>query len=154
MFTDLHLKNFAAFSDFRWSGHGQINVVVGENDTGKSHLLKVMYAIAKTVETNAARNGGGSLVSAQIAFTSKLRWTFQPPDLDALITNGTKGLRIEAQLAGKTYSCSFARSGLLKGGAKRILVGGFTRQPATDSTSRPTATSSSRSSRSSPSATR
>jgi predicted ATPase len=131
VFTDVHLKNFAAFSDFHWSGHGQINVVVGENDTGKSHLLKVLYAIAKTVETNAARNEGGSQGSAQIAFTSKLRWTFQPPKLDALITNGSKVLRIEAQLAGKFYTCTFRRS-VPKEGAKRIVVNGFTRQPGTD----------------------
>lgn len=132
MFTDLHLQDFAAFSDFRWSAHGQINVVVGENDTGKSHLLKVLYAIAKTVETQTATTAGTSRVDAQIAFTGKLRWTFQPADLDALITNGTKRLRIEAELAGKSYSCSFARSGALKGGAKRILVDGFTRPFGTD----------------------
>lgn len=72
MFTDLHLQDFAAFSDFRWSGHGQINVVVGENDTGKSHLLKVLYAIAKTVETQAARRAGDAEEASEPgAFSSK-----------------------------------------------------------------------------------
>ncbi len=131
MFTDVHLKNFAAFSDFHWSEHGQINVVVGENDTGKSHLLKVLYAIAKTVEMNAARNAGTSRVDAQIAFTGKLRWTFQPQSLDALITNGETSLRVEALLAGKAYSCAFQRT-LPKQGTKRILVTGFSRQPGTN----------------------
>jgi len=74
VFTDVRLKNFAAFSDFNWSGHGQINVVVGKNDTGKSHLLKVMYAVAKTVETQAAMKAGNpAATSESVGFASKLR---------------------------------------------------------------------------------
>ncbi len=136
MFTDVHLKNFAAFSDFQWSGHGQINVVVGENDTGKSHLLKVLYAIAKTVETNAARKAGNPEAPPEPnAFNNKLRWTFQPPNLSALIKKGAKSLRIEAQLAGKSYTCSYTKPRPQPGVERPkllILATGFTKDAAID----------------------
>jgi predicted ATPase len=136
VFTDVHLKNFAAFSDFHWSGHGQINVVVGENDTGKSHLLKVLYAIAKTVETQAARRAGNpDAHPGTNVFTSKLRWTFQPPKLHALIKQGAEDLHIAAHLAGKPYTCDYASPLLLPDSVdhkRPIRVSGFSRDPDTE----------------------
>jgi hypothetical protein len=146
VFTDLHLKNFAAFSDFRWSGHGQINVVVGENDTGKSHLLKVLYAIAKTVEAQAARQQGAAEENSEPdAFSSKLRWTFQPPHVEDLIKKGAPDLRVEAKLAGKSYECSFGKRPVKvyknKKGLKMAIrdkhiaiTKGFAEAPAMDTT--------------------
>ncbi|MEP7119514.1 MAG: AAA family ATPase [Byssovorax sp.] len=127
MFTDVHLKSFAAFSDFHWAGHGQINVVVGENDTGKSHLLKVLYAIAKTVETNAARKAGNPDASPERhVFSNKLRWTFQPPNLVALIKNGEPSLHIDARLAGKKHHYTHKR---FAGPEKwRSVVSGFSQE--------------------------
>ena len=144
MFTDLHLKNFAAFSNFRWSGHGQINVVVGVNDTGKSHLLKVLYAITKTVETQAARKTGETEESSEPgAFRSKLRWTFQPSHLEALIKKGAKDLRIDAKLSGNSYMCRFGMAPVkvhTKPDGKMVVIrskhlvltSGFTNAPATE----------------------
>jgi predicted ATPase len=136
VFTDVHLKNFAAFSDFHWSGHGQINVVVGENDTGKSHLLKVLYAIAKTVETKAARRAGNpDAPSGRNVFSSKLRWTFQPPNLQALIKKSAKELHIAARLSGKPYTCRYATPPFQPGTevCKRpIHVSGFSRDSSTE----------------------
>jgi AAA15 family ATPase/GTPase len=53
MFQQLVIKNFAAFADFTWPQHGQINVIVGRNDTGKSHLLKLLYALARRIYQTA-----------------------------------------------------------------------------------------------------
>lgn len=38
------LKNFTVFEDFRIDVSSGINVFIGENGTGKTHLLKVLYA--------------------------------------------------------------------------------------------------------------
>lgn len=40
----LRLKNFTAFSDFNEELSNGLNVIIGENGTGKTHLLKVLYA--------------------------------------------------------------------------------------------------------------
>lgn len=44
MISRLELKNFTVFSEANLEFSPQLNVIVGENGTGKTHLLKVMYA--------------------------------------------------------------------------------------------------------------
>ncbi|MFT3765516.1 MAG: AAA family ATPase [Minicystis sp.] len=130
MLSDVHLRNFGVFSDFRWSEHGRVNVVIGENDTGKSHLLKVLYAVAKSVEDLAARDAGAAAEQAsRKLLATKLRWTFQPtPGLSALIKHGAKRFDIEVGLANRTYKYS-----LIKGAPKSLgIVEGFKGKPATD----------------------
>jgi len=45
MITSLELKNFTAFSDFKIDFSPKINIIIGENGTGKTHLLKLAYAL-------------------------------------------------------------------------------------------------------------
>jgi predicted ATPase len=101
VFTEIHLTNFGVFSDFRWSGHGRVNVVVGENDTGKSHLLKMLYVVAKSVEKAGTKEQQADL---RAVIYEKLRWTFQPPaGLAALIRHGSDKVEIAAWFLGRTY---------------------------------------------------
>jgi len=46
MITRLELKNFMVFSDLAVDFSPKINVIIGENGTGKTHLLKAVYALA------------------------------------------------------------------------------------------------------------
>lgn len=43
MISRLELKNFTVFAEAKLDFSPQLNVIVGENGTGKTHLLKVMY---------------------------------------------------------------------------------------------------------------
>jgi energy-coupling factor transporter ATP-binding protein EcfA2 len=47
MLKRLHLKNFTVFADADFEFSPGLNVLVGTNGTGKSHVLKVGYAIEK-----------------------------------------------------------------------------------------------------------
>lgn len=51
MIKRLTLKNFTAFSDIDISFSPGINVIIGENGTGKTHMLKAAYALCKTPNT-------------------------------------------------------------------------------------------------------
>ena len=51
MFSRLELENFGIFNHFVWDDHTKINILIGKNDTGKSHLLKVLYSLAKSLES-------------------------------------------------------------------------------------------------------
>lgn len=44
MLKTLHLQNFTVFSEETFHFGENVNVIVGENGTGKSHLLKAIYA--------------------------------------------------------------------------------------------------------------
>ena len=45
MITRLELKNFTKFSDLTMNFSPKVNIILGENGTGKSHLMKAAYAI-------------------------------------------------------------------------------------------------------------
>jgi len=42
---DLSLKNFTAFEQAKFNFCDGINVLIGANGTGKTHAMKVMYAV-------------------------------------------------------------------------------------------------------------
>lgn len=63
--TRLQLKNFTAFDDLDIRFSPGVNVFIGENGTGKTHLLKLLYAACDITHT---RSG----------FGEKLRGVFRP----------------------------------------------------------------------------
>ncbi|MBF9222515.1 AAA family ATPase [Hymenobacter ruricola] len=48
MLKRLHVKNFTVFAEANFEFGPGLNVVVGTNGTGKSHVLKLGYAVART----------------------------------------------------------------------------------------------------------
>lgn len=79
MIERLDLKNFTVFKDLSINFSSRINVIIGENGTGKSHLLKAAYALC------SANNGLNSQVDVsendiREAVTNKLLSVFLPPD--------------------------------------------------------------------------
>ena len=53
------LKNFTVFKNFQLDVSSGINIFVGENGTGKTHLLKAVYAACETTKGN---NSGADLL--------------------------------------------------------------------------------------------
>ena len=51
--TRLRLKNFTTFSDLDLEPSRGVNVFVGQNGTGKTHLMKVAYAACAVADTGA-----------------------------------------------------------------------------------------------------
>jgi predicted ATPase len=45
----LHLQNFTVFSDLKIDFRSRINVIVGENSSGKTHILKVAYSLERSL---------------------------------------------------------------------------------------------------------
>lgn len=75
----LHLQDFTAFSDAQFEFAPGINVIIGANGTGKTHLLKVLYA----VQFSSSRPQGN-----RILFNSLIR-IFQIEDPISLIRQGS-----------------------------------------------------------------
>ncbi len=66
----LTIHDFSAFEDASLEFSPGINVFIGQNATGKSHLLKVLYAVCKSHEA----------VSPPVALRDKLAGVFQPEE--------------------------------------------------------------------------
>ena len=101
MIENVQLKDFAIFKEFEWDKLSNVNLIIGENDTGKSSLLKMLYAITRSL-LDHAQDPVDSRWADELA--PKLQWTFQPPDLELgkIVRKG--GERLEAK-------CTFRFSG-------------------------------------------
>ncbi len=64
---------------------GQINLIIGPNSSGKTWLMKALYAAVRTLEESGR---GDDRRSASEVLSEKLYWTFQPDKLGDLVTKG------------------------------------------------------------------
>ena len=55
MIESITIKNFMAHSDLSIKDLPEINVIIGKNDTGKTGLLKLLYATIKSLEIYSLR---------------------------------------------------------------------------------------------------
>lgn len=88
MLKRLHLKNFTVFADADFEFSPGLNVLVGTNGTGKSHVLKVGYAVedakARVVKQIATSNSRADWAWLG-GFTFSLHTVFSCPNLVPLI---------------------------------------------------------------------
>lgn len=86
MLKELHLRNFTAFSKADLQFSRGLNVILGENGSGKSNLLKVAYAaIAVSAEEGRKPNAGEPTKSfLQKSYADKLTTVFRPESLGRL----------------------------------------------------------------------
>lgn len=93
------------YGEFISNDFAPVNVIIGKNDTGKTGLLKLLYATAKTIDVYSRRERNED-VSLKKLLAEKLTNTFQP---------GKKGL---GELASKitkeklSVEMTFSHSGL------------------------------------------
>lgn len=96
----LFIENFVAFQQpLKWTPHASLNVIIGENDTGKTHLLKLLYAISRSIEDHSKKQAGPEPKELSELLAQKLRWTFLPQKLELgrLVTRGS-GNRLSVEL--------------------------------------------------------
>jgi len=87
MLRSLHLKNFTVFPEARFTFGRDLNVFVGENGSGKSHVLKAAYS-AIAVSAASAKDAATDVPSKaqlQTALADKLRAVFRPDALGRLV---------------------------------------------------------------------
>lgn len=85
MINSIVLENLGPIKHLDWSTGPGLNVIVGGNDSGKTLLLKTMYACVRTAE--AFRRGDDARTLRQI-LDEKLTWTFQLPKIGDLVRKG------------------------------------------------------------------
>lgn len=77
MLKHLHIRNFTVFAEADFEFGKGLNVIVGTNGTGKSHVLKLGYAVLRSL-TSRLRNWNTSLDSP----LASLRDIFRPVPAD------------------------------------------------------------------------
>jgi len=79
MITRLGLKNFVAFDEIEIDFSSKINVIIGENGTGKTQLMKAAYALS-WIQGEFQDRGGAAIGDEEVesALTAKLLRLFSP----------------------------------------------------------------------------
>lgn len=86
MLRSLELRNFTVFADAQFDFARHLNVMVGENGSGKTHVLKAAYSVL-AVSARGPRDLGSSAPTKsylQSAIASKLRGVYKPDELGHL----------------------------------------------------------------------
>lgn len=89
MLQSLQLHNFTAFADNELQFSPGLNVLLGQNDTGKTHLLKAAYLINRAWLDLMVNPRPLSKKRVEEYFSERLLNLYQPTRLDHLIRRGS-----------------------------------------------------------------
>ncbi|MCG7537016.1 ATP-binding protein [Pseudoalteromonas sp. OOF1S-7] len=95
MIREFELKNYGPIIKAKGSELGNINLVLGENSTGKTFLLKALYS---AIRSHEEANKGNSNQDYSEVLSDKLYWTFQVEKIGELVTKG-EGNRLNAAIS-------------------------------------------------------
>ena len=109
----LRLKNFTAFPRARLQFAKHLNVIAGENGTGKTQLLKLLYAaMAMSAEEGKKRSGRPTKNVLQARLAEKLVNVLRPESLGRLASRRQGRSRCEVKIKfsepGTSFGFSFA----------------------------------------------
>ena len=123
MLKSLEIKNFTAFGSADLQFAKGLNVFVGENGTGKTHLLKLPYAVMATSAEGRRRGDGNKPVKAPLQrdIAEKLMQVFRPESLGRLTRRqiGRNRCEIVLQFDRKRDTCLLLGAPTLKGSNER-----------------------------------
>ena len=93
MLKSLKLKDFTAFKEAELDFAPGLNVIVGENGTGKTHILKTAYCGTYVCARGAKEPGSAAPTKAylQSAIADKLTAVFRPDELGRLARRDRRG---------------------------------------------------------------
>lgn len=84
--TSVCLKNYGMIPALECKNFSNINLVIGENGTGKTFLLKALYAATRAMEEYKR---GDDIRTINDVLAEKLRWTFQVDKLGDMVTRSS-----------------------------------------------------------------
>jgi ABC-type hemin transport system ATPase subunit len=87
----LELERFTAFEKATFEFASGVNVIIGENGTGKSHVLRLIYSLSESIRRHATGEGlDQSVRKPDLAdvLAETLAAVFQPDELGRLVRRG------------------------------------------------------------------
>ncbi len=112
MLTHLALKNLTVFAEAEFQFAAGLNVVVGENGAGKTHVLKTAYTVAAVSAWGAKDSGSLTPTKSYLetAIAKKLRGVFRPDALGRLARRqaGRSRCEIQARFHAKSLRLGFS----------------------------------------------
>jgi AAA15 family ATPase/GTPase len=111
MIESFSIQNLANIRSLNLENLSSINVFIGENDTGKTMILKVLYTLSKAIE---ALDKGSENRSLKEIISEKFYWTFQVDKLGDLVSKDredkSKHFELQATIDKQNLVVSFSDS--------------------------------------------
>lgn len=108
MIHNATIQNLANLHEVKLKNLAPINVIIGENDSGKTMILKALYVLSKSVEEFGRGNDNRSIKEI---VADKLYWTFQCDQLGDLVSKDQDNhLKLEAEIDDQHMMLSFSKS--------------------------------------------
>ncbi len=95
LISKFSMEKFGPLSNIQSDTLGRINLIIGENSTGKTFLLKALYSIIRSQEEYGR---GDDPREINEILSDKLYWTFQTEKLGDLVQRGG-GNRLKASIS-------------------------------------------------------
>lgn len=112
--NEARLKNFGIIEQFSNSKFSNINLIIGENGTGKTFLLKALYSAVRSMEEYKR---GDDIKTISEILSERLRWTFQVEKLGDMVSKPAgNALSLEVQLGSDWINYQFSQSASSKVG--------------------------------------
>lgn len=119
--TSLCLKEYGMIPEFICKNFSNINLVIGENGTGKTFLLKALYSATRAMEEYKR---GDDIRTINDVLAEKLRWTFQVDKLGDMVTRSSdESLNFEMELGTDHIGYQFSSSAASKVGTATAPAG-------------------------------
>lgn len=86
MLKSLHIENLTVFPKADLEFGKNLNIIIGENGLGKTHLLKALYTVVSVSATGEKKSGSAvpTKTYLQTSIATKLRDVFKPDELGRL----------------------------------------------------------------------
>lgn len=112
MIQKITIRNLGTIEQLSFDGFQNINLIIGENGTGKSFLLKALYSAMKTAEDYKR---GEDVRSTADILSERLRWCFQTDKLGDIVKKGSDtSLLFEMVWDDKKFSYGFTENATVK----------------------------------------
>lgn len=112
--SEVQLKNFGMIENFSSNQFANINLIIGENGTGKTFFLKALYSAVRSLEEYKR---GDDIKTISEVLSEKLRWTFQVEKLGDMVTKTSEdGLSLNMRLGNDEINYQFSQSAFSKVG--------------------------------------
>ncbi len=105
----LNIENFTLFEKENLNFSSGLNIIIGENDTGKSHLLRLLYSLIESNNFVILEKADNKRYLLQKSIPQKLIDIFKTEKLAHLIQNGQDKCHIKINLTKYNIKFNFTQ---------------------------------------------
>lgn len=112
MIQQFSVSNFTVFPETNLKFSPELNVIVGENGSGKTHILKLLYCLCAVQYEEQRRGKEPTKASLQLRLAEKLVGVFRPESLGRLARRrqGRERSELVIQFSARSHNLGFSFS--------------------------------------------